>query len=109
MNLCSVFILAIIFIPACSENKIEPPFEEEYTLHIKAATMKEAALQFTEQVGVEFQLSNEYNPDQIMRDEFFIFFPKAKLKDHIRDLKEAYIADIRWEKDHFKIHPVTLN
>lgn len=108
LNLISVYILVTIFISACVERKTEPPFEQEFTLHIKAATMREAALQFTEQIGVAFRLSKEYKPDQIMRDEFFIYFPQAKLKDHIKDLKEAYIADIRWEKDHFTIYPVPL-
>lgn len=109
MKLFSYSILIVLFLfISCSENKTEPPFEIEISLHIKAATMREAALQFSEQVGVEFKLSEDFKPDEILRDEFFLYFPAAKLKDHIEELKGMYIVNIRWEEDHFTIYDVPI-
>lgn len=101
-------LLFLFFLISCSEKKSGPPFEKEISLHIKAATMREAALQFSEQVGVEFKLSEDFKPDEILRDEFFLYFPEAKLKDHIAELKSMYIVDIRWEEDHFTMYDAPL-
>lgn len=77
-------------------------------LEIRAQTMREAAQQFSRQIGERLALGRDYDPDEKLQDEFLMLFPRAPVGKHIEELRESYIVDIRWERDHFVLYKVPL-